>query len=82
MDELHAWLRAQFEEKKGEPNSGLESAITFSLKRWNRLTLLLHQAGTSWDDNICERTSKKAIAIERIRYSIRPRTVRKWVICS
>jgi len=61
MDELHAWLRAQFEEKKVEPNSGLGSAITFSLKHWNRLTLFLHQAGAPLDNNICERALKKAI---------------------
>ena len=35
MDELHAWLRAQIEEKKVEPNSGLGSAITYSLKHWS-----------------------------------------------
>jgi transposase len=61
MDELHAWLRAQFAEKKVEPNSGLGSAITFSLKHWNRLTLFLHQAGAPLDNNICERALKKAI---------------------
>jgi hypothetical protein len=61
MDELHAWLRAQIEEKKVEPNSGLGSAITYSLKHWSRLTLFLHQAGAPLDNNICERALKKAI---------------------
>ena len=61
MDELHAWLRAQFEEKKVEPNSGLGSAIAYSLKHWSRLTLFLQQAGAPLDNNICERALKKAI---------------------
>jgi hypothetical protein len=34
MDALHAWLEAHFNEKKGEPNSGLGEAITYGLKRW------------------------------------------------
>ena len=32
MAKLHAWLRAQFAEKKVEPNSGLGEAITYLLK--------------------------------------------------
>jgi hypothetical protein len=45
MDALHAWFEAQFVEKKVEPNSGLGEAITYYLKRWDRLTLFLRQAG-------------------------------------
>ena len=45
MDALHAWFRAQFAEKKVEPNSGLGEAITYCLKHWDRLTLFLRQAG-------------------------------------
>jgi hypothetical protein len=61
MDELHLWLTAQLEEKKVEPNSGLGGAITYLLKYWNRLTLFLRQAGAPLDNNICERTLKRAI---------------------
>jgi hypothetical protein len=32
MDALKAWLTAQFEERKVEPNSGLGEAITYMLK--------------------------------------------------
>ncbi len=39
MDTLHAWFLARFEEKRVEPNSGLGEAITYCLKRWDRLTL-------------------------------------------
>ena len=61
MERLRAWLRAQFEEKRVEPNSGLGTAITYLLKHWTRLTLFLRQAGAPLDNNICERALKKAI---------------------
>jgi transposase len=61
MERLHAWLRAQFAEKKVEPNSGLGSAITYCLKHWERLTLFLRQAGAPLDNNLVERALKKAV---------------------
>jgi hypothetical protein len=61
MDQLHVWLRAQFEERKVEPNSGLGTAITYVLRHWDRLTLFLRQAGAPLDSNIVERALKKAI---------------------
>ena len=45
MKRLHAWMLAQFAEKRVEPNSGLGSAMTYCLKHWERLTLFLRQAG-------------------------------------
>jgi transposase len=61
MDALHAWFKALFAEKKVEPNSGLGEAITYCLKRWDRLTLFLRQAGAPLDSNLVERALKKAI---------------------
>jgi transposase len=61
MDQLHAWLTAQFAEKKVEPNSGLGVAIRYLLKHWQRLTLFLRKAGAPLDNNVCERALKKAI---------------------
>jgi transposase len=61
MDALHAWFLAQFAEKKVEPNSGLGEAITYCLKRWDRLTLFLRQAGAPLDSNLVERALKKCI---------------------
>jgi transposase len=61
MKQLHAWLRAQFDEKRVEPNSGLGEAIGYLLKHWDRLTLFLRQPGAPLDNNICERALKKAI---------------------
>jgi hypothetical protein len=61
MDQLHVWLKAQLEEKKVEPNSGLGQAITYLLKYWDRLTLFLRQAGAPVDNNLCERALKRAI---------------------
>jgi len=61
MDALHAWFLAQFAEKKVEPNSGLGEAITYCLKRWDRLTLFLREPGAPMDSNIVERALKKCI---------------------
>ena len=61
MDALQAWFEAQFAEKKVEPNSGLGEAITYCLKRWDRLTLFLREAGAPLDSNIVERALKKCI---------------------
>ncbi len=61
MNELHAWLSAQFAERKVEPNSGLGMAMRYLLKHWERLTLFLRQPGAPLDNNIAERALKKAI---------------------
>ena len=61
MKKLNAWLHAQFEERKVEPNSGLGQAISYLLKHWQKLTLFLRQAGAPLDNNIVERALKKAI---------------------
>ena len=61
MDQLRQWLTAQLEEKKVEPNSGLGGAIGYLLKYWDRLTLFLRQPGAPLDNNVCERSLKKAI---------------------
>jgi transposase len=61
MESLHEWLKQQFDEKKVEPNSGLGEAISYMLKRWERLTLFLRKPGAPLDNNVCERALKKAI---------------------
>lgn len=61
MDDLHAWLQRQLDEKRVEPNSALGDAIHYLLKRWDALTLFLRKAGAPLDNNICERALKKAI---------------------
>lgn len=61
MDDLHAWLRRQFNDKLVEPNSALGDAINYLLKRWESLTLFLRKAGAPLDNNLCERALKRAI---------------------
>jgi transposase len=61
MDRLHAWLEAQLEERKTEPNSGLGQAISYLLRHWQPLTLFLRKAGAPLDNNIAERALKRAI---------------------
>jgi transposase len=61
MDRLRAWLTAELEEKKVEPNSGLGQAISYLLNHWKELTLFLRQPAAPLDNNICERALKKVI---------------------
>ena len=61
VDKLNAWLQAQFDEKRVEPNSGLGTAIAYVLRHWDRLTLFLRQAGAPLDSNLVERAQKKCI---------------------
>jgi hypothetical protein len=61
MQQLHAWLRRQLDDKLTEPNSALGSAIGYMLRHWDKLTLFLRQAGAPLDNNLCERALKKAI---------------------
>jgi len=61
MDQLHRWLQAQFSERKVEPNSGLGKAITYLLRHWRPLTLFLRQPAAPLDNNIVERTLKRAV---------------------
>ena len=61
MEELEKWMRAQFDEKRIEPNSGLGGAINYLLKRWDKFTLFLRLPGVPLDNNSCERALKMAI---------------------
>ena len=61
MDDLQAWLTAQIDEHRVEPNSGLGQAIAYLRNHWAALTLFLRQPGAPLDNNICERALKKAI---------------------
>jgi hypothetical protein len=61
MEALHAWLTAQLEEHRIEPNSGLGKAIAYFLHHWGPLTLFLRQSGAPLDNSIVERSLKRAI---------------------
>lgn len=61
MQQLHAWLTRQLDEKLAEPNAAIGGAIRYMLKHWDKLTLFLRQAGAPLDNNLCERALKKAI---------------------
>ena len=61
MEKLHSWLEAQFAERKTEPNSGLGKAITYLLRHWKGLTTFLREAGAPLDNNIAERSLKRAV---------------------
>jgi hypothetical protein len=61
MDTLHAWLEAQFAQRKTEPNSGLGKAIAYLLRHWKGLTLFLREARAPLDNNLVERALKRAV---------------------
>lgn len=65
MQRLHRWLKRQFDEKRVEPNSALGEAINYMLKRWDALTLFLHEPGAPLDNNIAENALKRAILHRR-----------------
>jgi len=65
MEELRAWMSAQFDEKKVEPNSGLGKAFTYMLKHWEPLTLFLRVPGAPLDNNLVEQCLKMAIRHRR-----------------
>jgi hypothetical protein len=71
MTALHAWLTAQFDERRVEPNSGLGRAIRYLLTHWEPLTLFLRQAGAPLDNNVCERALKKCILNRKNAYFYR-----------
>jgi len=65
MENLHAWLARQLDDGLVEPNSALGTAISYLLKRWDKLTLFLRVPGAPLDNNICERALKKSIRHRR-----------------
>jgi transposase len=62
MEKLRTWCERQFAEKRVEPNSGLGGAITYLFNNhWEELTCFLRVPGAPLDNNICERSLKRAI---------------------
>lgn len=61
MQRLKSWMKAELDDKRVEPNSGLGKAINYLLARWGPLTLFLSVAGVPLENNICERALKMAI---------------------
>ncbi len=71
LADLHAWLTAQLADHLVEPNSSLGQAITYLRNHWTPLTLFLRQPGAPLDNNICERSLKKAILHRKNAYFYR-----------
>lgn len=61
MESLKAWMQAQFDERKVEPNSALGGAIRYMQKHWVELTQFLSVSGAHIDNNVVERALKLAI---------------------
>lgn len=71
LADLHACLTAQLADHLVEPNSSLGQAITYLRNHWTPLTLFLRQPGAPLDNNICERSLKKAILHRKNAYFYR-----------
>lgn len=61
MEVLQAWMNWKIGDRQVEPNSGLGEAMSYMLRRWERLTLFLRVPRAPLDNNIVERSLKKAI---------------------
>lgn len=61
MTELQEWYQKQLAEKNMEPNSSLGEAIGYLDSHWDKLTLFLREPGAPLDNNLVERSLKRAI---------------------
>jgi transposase len=61
MENMKLWMELKLSGTQVEPNGNLGSALKYVLKRWDKLTLFLRQAGAPLDNNICERVLKTPI---------------------
>jgi len=68
LEEWHAWLKKQFDEKLVEPNSSLGSAIKYVLKRWHELTEFTRVEGAPIDNNIVEMSLRIPIRLRKSAY--------------
>jgi Transposase IS66 family len=57
----HEETTGRRQKRKAEPNSGLGKAIQYLLRHWQPLTLFLRQAGAPVDNNLVERSLKRAV---------------------
>lgn len=71
MEALKAWMKAELDERRVEPNSPLGSAFNYMENHWEELTLFLRVAGAPLDNNICERILKLAILNRKNAYFFR-----------
>lgn len=61
MESLRQWLHDQIADHRVEPNSSLGDAIGYMQRHWDKLTLFLRVPGAPIDNNIVERSLKRAI---------------------
>lgn len=68
MNQLHAWMERQLDERLVEPSSSLGDALYYMINHWEPLTLFLRQPGAPLDNNVCERALKKFILLRKNAY--------------
>lgn len=68
LEEWHAWLKKQFDEKLVEPNSSLGKAIKYILRHWFKLTQFTRVEGAPIDNNIVEMSLRIPIRLRKSAY--------------
>lgn len=61
MGGIPTWAKAQLDQKRIEPNSGMGKALKYLLRHWDKLTLFLRRPGVPLDNNVTEMVLKMAI---------------------
>jgi len=61
LEALKDWMVQKVEGKEVEPNGSLGKAFRYMLRHWNELTQFLRVSNCPLDNNLVERTLKKAI---------------------
>lgn len=61
MDKLPGWIQAQLDSRPPESRTPGWRRLQYMLRHWKALTLCLRAVGTPLDDNLCERSLKRAI---------------------
>ena len=83
MEKLHAWLEAQFDERKVEPNSGLGTGDLLPAQPLGQTDAV---SATSreprWTTTSVERALKKAILHRKNSLFYKTRKGRRWATCS
>ena len=61
MEQLHAWMEEELQQKRAEPNSALGKAFAYLQRHWQGLTQFLRQLGAPLDSNAVEQALKRVV---------------------
>ena len=82
MEKLHEWIECPVRGTEDRTELRAGQAISYLLNHWEKLTLFLRVAGAPIDNNIVERSLKKAILNRRNALFYKTRNGAQSAICS